>query len=177
MKRLAEAVGHLWLRTIAICALGGCAYGAQSGAPPSPSVGPPPFSPVATEDIPAHRHVVWRLNVLGSEQPRSWNVAEARAGDVPMPVGWPWKCRFDHIKVTTGVLIVAPDKAGQSGVEITRSVRCTTDGWRTSAGDTADMYPGEGPVSANVDTLVGAQSVTVTLVPCVSECSSLPEAP
>ena len=176
MRPLARAVGRPWLRTIAICTLGGCAPGSQSGSPPSPAI-PPPFSPVATEDIPAHRHVVWRLNVLGPDNPRSWNVAEARAGDVPMPVGWPWKCRFDHVRMTAGVAIILSGKPDQYGVEINRSVRCTMDGWRTSAGDTADVYPGQEPVSANVETYVGAKDVIVTLVPCVSECLSLPEAP
>jgi hypothetical protein len=106
-------------------------------------------------------------DVLGGG--RRWQIAETRAGDVPMPSGWPWRCRFDHIEV------------GHDNGAINRAVRCSVDGWSTSAGDSATFWPGVLPVAANVATRQGEDYVNVVVIPCVAAsqpgCGTAPELP
>jgi hypothetical protein len=52
----------------------------------------------------------------------TFQVAENRAVDVPMPPTSPWKCRVSAIK-----LVVAKDTESF----VTRNLACSNDGWRT----------------------------------------------
>jgi hypothetical protein len=128
----------------------------------------PPFDSVARSDLKAHQAVSWQLEVsfesglqglpAGSDRPganlRRWEVAETRAGDVPMPPGSTWKCRFDHVVVGTSVLL--------------RAIRCSSDGWRTFSGDTASWQgPSAEPIVANVELFKDGRSAgEIQMVPC-----------
>jgi hypothetical protein len=161
---------------------------AAAAAPYSPapsSSGEPPFSPITQADILKHARLRWVLQVLPSDAKavaglppgddvfgggRRWLVSETRAGDVPMPSAWPWRCRFDHIEV------------GHDNGAINRAVRCSVDGWNTTAGDSATIWPGEPPVAANVATRRGRDEfVDVILIGCTAAsqpgCGTAPELP
>jgi hypothetical protein len=72
-----------------------------------------------SEDLPfdyeAYKAAALRLK----PNPSAFQVAETRVGDLPMPAGSPWRCRFDHAAVL--------EKYGS----VTRDVTCSSDGWRT----------------------------------------------
>jgi hypothetical protein len=84
---------------------------APAAAPPYPSPGP----------LGPHEGRKWLLDVSAGlqEHPGKFQVAEARAGDVPIPPRFPWQCRFDHAIVI-----------GSTG-GVARSMACSSDGWRT----------------------------------------------
>jgi hypothetical protein len=165
--------------TLAAVALIGCASNpdvnaicptsptASSGAPTMREHGGPPFTPSRAE-IPPHQAVMWVLQVIAKETPQGlppggdvlghgsrWQVAETRAGDVPMPSGWPWRCRFNHVEVDQNAAIY-------------RSIRCSIDGWATGAGDTANVWPAEPPSSGSVELRVGDEWLQVEIIPCVN---------
>jgi hypothetical protein len=168
-----------WMRHVLPALLVACAHDPQRACPetaaassvplPAAPDGKPPFNSVSQSDIEAHRPLTWHLQVtckdcLQGMPPgkdnmgfmRSWEIAEARAGDVPMPPGSTWKCRFNHGAVWGGNLI--------------REVQCSSDGWRTHAGDTANAWTGGATgdsVAANVS-LYEAERwiVDVQILPC-----------
>jgi hypothetical protein len=78
-----------------------------------------------------------------------------------MPPGTTWKCRFNHVIVTSTLLV--------------RDVRCSSDEWRTQAGDTVNVFANDAPASANVSLFEAGQYVgAVELLPCVKGISCLP---
>jgi hypothetical protein len=64
-------------------------------------------------------------------------VAETRAGDIPLPPGCPWKCRFDSAFVNRHITDEPPAKWPVT--YINRKLSCSNDGWRTSV-TTSGMY-------------------------------------
>ena len=76
----------------------------------------------------------------GQENTVAFQVAEIRAGDVPLPAGFSWKCRFNHAVAMDDprVQFKAPNDAPALGV--VRQVECSQDNWKTSASSTAG-YP------------------------------------
>jgi len=92
--------------------------------PPAPTVQPstekPPYESGAV--LAPHEVRKWVLVVDADglkPNPSAFQVAETRVGDLPMPAGSPWRCRFDHAAVL--------EKYGS----VTRDVTCSSDGWRT----------------------------------------------
>lgn len=141
----------------------------------------PPFDSISKSDLKTHHPVRWNLQVTfdsfqglprGTDRlglARSWEVAEARAGDVPMPPGSRWKCRFDHVDVRVTLLM--------------REIRCSSDGWRTQVGDTANAPTGAAtPVVGGVTLYEGGRFVgDVSIQPCMPgdrlSCPPSPELP
>jgi hypothetical protein len=136
----------------------------------------PPFASISTSDLAPHRKVTWLLSVISSppDAMRTWEISETRAGDVPMPANWIWKCRF-------GPVVVSKDVGeGSEQHSQNREVRCSNDNWATWAGDTAQFWPLQAPTSGNVETDVagvGKAYALVTLQPCVSGCVSATQLP
>jgi hypothetical protein len=135
-----------------------------------------PFASISTSDLAPHRRVAWLLSVISSppDSMRTWEISETRAGDVPMPANWIWKCRF-------GPVVVSKDVGeGSEQHSQNREVRCSNDNWATWAGDTAQFWPLQAPTSGNVETDVagaGKAYALVTLQPCVSGCVSATQLP
>ena len=129
----------------------------QTASTPSststPNCGPgecePPFASVS--ELPPHELRRWRLMILlglprqdfhpGSRKPSTafaFYVAETRAGDIPLPPGCPWKCRFGSAFVHRHILTGEPP-AKWPVTYIERKLSCSNDGWRTSV-TTSGMY-------------------------------------
>jgi hypothetical protein len=167
---------------LAICwSLVGCNRDPIPIAPPcpssqlveAPSPGTPPFASISSADRPAHVPVTWRLTLSGFGLDagfKAFEVGSKRAADVPIPKDFGWTCRI----APEGVLL------GQSGMTVDREVRCSSDHWRTSVGDTGDVSPGEAPEAADVALYNGGDFVGgVTLQPCIPrmKCAAAPEMP
>jgi hypothetical protein len=80
-----------------------------------------------------------------------------------MPSGSTWRCRFDHVDVRETLFM--------------RAVQCSSDGWRTIAGDTANAPRGRDShtlvASANVELYDNGRSVgSVSIVPCMPDDAS-----
>ncbi len=164
------------LAVVAIACLVGCSRDAPPSAPcPSvvvPSPGVPPFTSISSTDLPAHGSVTWRVNIIGfgTEELKSFELGSKRAADVPLPNGIGWYCRVGPVAV-----VPAP-----GGVAVSRPVRCSSDHWRTSAGDDGAVWPGEAPLPANIALYDGDKHVgTVIVLPCTpkSPCPAAPEMP
>lgn len=103
-----------------------------AGPEPTAPAAPPPFTSVPT--LPSHRSNPWvlkvesngdvRLPCAGPSGPNAclYRVAEERAGDVPMPSGLPWRCRFDHVRVDGNMV---------GTWNASRELRCSDNGWRS----------------------------------------------
>jgi hypothetical protein len=145
---------------------------AQSSVAKASPATPPaavPYQSVAS--LPAHPAKAWLLLISGSEPNgkggpvikgttsfrHAYQVAENRAGEVPMPATSPWRCRFGPAAVVyanrtspyTQSPIQASLQAALDAVEhgapaadannsfVTRDLACSNDGWKTYVEATA----------------------------------------
>jgi hypothetical protein len=112
--------------------LGATSSGNAAGPEPTAPVTPPPFTSVPS--LPSHRSNPWVLKVESNGDTRlpcadpsgpnacTYRVAEERAGDVPMPPGLAWRCRFDHVRVDGNMV---------GTWNASRELRCSDSGWRS----------------------------------------------
>jgi hypothetical protein len=96
-----------------------------------------------------------------------------------MPPGTAWKCRFNHVDVFPAS---SPTEA-----LLARHIHCSSDGWRTQAGDSANASSGK--TAAGEIAVAGAVSLfeegqyvgEVEMLPCVTHarwvCKQAPELP
>ena len=153
----------------------------------------PPFTTVSTLDLPTH--VQWSLEVVSDKgggdlqnltpgrdwgASRSWHVADTRAGDVPMPAGSAWQCRYDHARAEQG-----------PNTGTWRRVRCSSDGWRTTVESDAALgttYRMEGRTvqtgrtEARLSLRDGTRWLHINVVGCAPDdssgfCATAPELP
>jgi hypothetical protein len=118
------------------------------------------------------------FNVAGQEKEVTFQVAENRAGDVPLPTDFSWRCRFNHAVVMDDPSIrfnVAPD-APTLGV--VRQIECSDDGWKTSTSSTAGYPIGFSSLQHRRASLtVRDLRATVTIDFASVDASSEPELP
>jgi hypothetical protein len=148
--------------------------------------GKPPFTSVSQSQLLPHRAVPWQLQVYSVTETDSgawpldgrgaWEIVETRAGDVPMPPGVAWKCRFNHVASMGFSTVVA----GAGELPLSREIQCSSDGWRTHVGSAA-LTSSPCPDAALLSLYDGENWEEVQLLPCIPgagwTCAPAPELP
>jgi hypothetical protein len=91
---------------------------------------------------------------------RVFQVAEIRAGDIPLPSDCPWRCRYSSVRVLN------TESTARTNL-MTREMRCSNDGWRTTIGTSA-MY-GYVEEGGELDLFYARESAGYSKVPITLE--------